>query len=198
MKAKLSFLEYVKIYFTFFKIGAVTFGGGLAMLPILTSELVTKRSWTTNEQLLDYYAVSQSLPGIIAVNVSTLIGYNRAGVVAGIVSAFGVVTPSIIVISFLARFIANFSDIVWVQKALMGINVGVAAMLTKSVWEFAKKSVKNVWCFLILIAAFSAIYFLKINSIWVILTSAVLGIVMSWLPAQLKAKKIKGELDKNR
>lgn len=190
---KISFKELATLFGVFFKIGAVTFGGGYAMLPLLNSELADKRGWTTNEQLLDYYAIGQSTPGIIAVNVATFIGYNRAGILGGIIATAGVVMPSLIIITLLARFISNFSEIAWVQKALTGINVAVAAMLSKAVWTFTKKSVKNIWSFLILAAAFVAMYFFGIGSVWVIVTSAVLGIAMSWLPAQRKNSSNNGE-----
>lgn len=190
---KISFRELATLFGVFFKIGAVTFGGGYAMLPLLNSELVDKRGWTTNEQLLDYYAIGQSTPGIIAVNVATFIGYNRAGILGGIIATAGVVMPSLIIITLLARFISNFSEIAWVQKALTGINVAVAAMLSKAVWTFTKKSVKNIWSFLILAAAFFAMYFFGIGSVWVIVTSAALGIAMSWLPAQRKNSSNNGE-----
>lgn len=190
---KISFKELATLFGVFFKIGAVTFGGGYAMLPLLNSELADKRGWTTNEQLLDYYAIGQSTPGIIAVNVATFIGYNRAGILGGIIATAGVVMPSLIIITLLARFISNFSEIAWVQKALTGINVAVAAMLSKAVWTFTKKSVKNIWSFLILTAAFVAMYFFGIGSVWVIVTSAVLGIAMLWLPAQRKNSSNNGE-----
>lgn len=190
---KISFKELATLFGVFFKIGAVTFGGGYAMLPLLNSELADKRGWTTNEQLLDYYAIGQSTPGIIAVNVATFIGYNRAGILGGIIATTGVVMPSLIIITLLARFISNFSEIAWVQKALTGINVAVAAMLSKAVWTFTKKSVKNIWSFLILAAAFVAMYFFGIGSVWVIVTSAALGIAMSWLPAQRKNSSNNGE-----
>lgn len=168
--------EYFHLFAVFFKIGLVTFGGGLAMLPILERELAEKLGWTTKEQLLDYYAIGQSTPGIIAVNVATFIGYNRCGILGGICSTTGVVTPSIIVISFLAHFISNFSDMAWVQKSLAGINVAVAALLTKAVWQFCRKSVKHAWHFLVLAAAFSAIFFFKLNSVIIIVCSALVGI----------------------
>lgn len=193
-------VKLLELFIVFFKIGAVTFGGGYAMIPILNNELAEKRKWTTNEQLLDYYAIGQSTPGIIAVNVATFIGYNRFGALGGVVATIGVVAPSIIIISLLARFISNFSEIVWVQKALTGINVAVAALLTKSVWEFAKKSVKNIWSFLILAAAFVAMYFFKVSSAWVIVVGALLGIFFQSVKAR-KTSAVDGdakvESDKN-
>lgn len=191
-KFKTNLKEYLHIFGVFFKIGAVTFGGGLAMLPILETELAEKRNWTTKEQLLDYYAIGQSTPGIIAVNVATFIGYNRLGILGGIVATAGVVTPSIIIISILAEFISNFSEILWVQKALAGINVAVTALLTKAVWQFCRKSVKNLWGLLILILSFAVIFFLKLSSVVVIITSALIGILI-FLAENHKNKKTQEE-----
>ncbi len=178
--------ELVELFFVFFKIGAVTFGGGYAMLPMLERELAEKRNWTTRETMLDYYAIGQSTPGIIAVNVATFIGFNKAGLIGAVVATAGIVTPSIIIITIIARFISNFSQIQWVQKALSGINVAVAALLTKSVWDFSKKAVKNIWSLLLLLAAFVSMYFFGVESLVVILVSASLGIAFSFLAAKKK------------
>ncbi len=166
------------LFFTFFKIGAITFGGGLAMLPILERELADKRKWTTGEELLDYYAIAQSTPGIIAVNVATFVGYKRRKTLGGIVATVGVVTPSLIIITIIAKFIANFEDIIWVQKALKGINVAVAALLTYSAINFAKKTIKIWWNAIFYALSFCAIYFLKISTVFVVLTAALCGIIM--------------------
>lgn len=168
--------EYLRLFAVFFRIGAVTFGGGLAMLPVLERELAEKRGWTTREQLLDYYAIGQSTPGIIAVNVATFIGCNRGGIPGGIVATAGIVAPSVITITILARFIENFSDIGWVRKALAGINVAVAALLTKAVWQFARQSVRSVWSALVMAAAFVLIFFLDAGGAAVIAAAALAGI----------------------
>ena len=123
--------ELLKMFFVFFKIGFVTFGGGMAMLPILERELAQKRGWTTFEDLMDYYAIAQITPGIIAVNVATFLGYKRLGVFGGIITTLGVVFPSLIVISIVAAFLSSIEHIPEVQHALIGMNVAVAAMLTK-------------------------------------------------------------------
>lgn len=167
------------LYWVFFKIGAVTFGGGMAMLPILERELEEKRHWTTSGDLLDYYAISQSTPGIIAVNVATFLGYKRAGIVGGVTATAGVVTPSVIIITIIAEFISNFNEIVWVQKALTGINVGVAALLTYTVINFARKSVKGMSGLVFFLAAFILIFVFNISSIWIIGGSALLGIAIA-------------------
>lgn len=183
--------KLLELYITFFKIGSITFGGGYAMLPILERELVDKKGWTTYDDLLDYYAISQVTPGVIAVNVSTFVGYKRHKILGGIFATLGVVTPSIIIITIIAMFISNFQDIVWVQKALLGINVAVAALLTYAVVNFAKKAIKKWWSVIFYVLAFGAIYFLKIHSIIVVLAAAVGGILVTWLTGGLKKVEMK-------
>ena len=184
MKEKLKMLW--ELFSIFFKIGLCTFGGGIAMLPILEKELAEKRDWTTSDELLDYFAIGQSTPGIIAVNVATFIGYKRAGVVGGCVSTFGMVCPSLIIITLIAKFIANFSDIAWVQRALRGINVSVAAILTVAVYKFSKKAVKSLFGFVLLAVAFVLIYVCHVNTVWVIFGSAFLGVILAALRGDLR------------
>lgn len=191
------FRDLWELYLLFCKIGAVTFGGGLAMLPILEEELAIKRKWTNREQLLDYFAIGQVTPGIIAVNVSTFIGYNRCGIIGGIVGTLGIITPSIIIITILALFISNFSEIPIVQKALAGINIVVAALLTKVVITFFKNSIHSFFSALLMITSFVLVSFFKVSTIWVILAGIGTGICIH-LHAQKVAKKMSsiGE-DKN-
>ncbi len=168
----------LELYVTFFKIGSVTFGGGYAMLPVLERELADKKKWTTGEDLLDYYAVSQVTPGVIAVNVSTFVGYRLRGVPGALAATAGIVSPSIIIITIIAEFISNFESIVWVQKALGGINVAVTALLTYAVYNFAKKSIKKWWGIIFYAASFCAIFFFSVPSVLVILVSAAAGIAI--------------------
>jgi len=175
-----------QLFSVFFKIGACTFGGGIAMLPILERELSEKRGWTNSDELLDYFAIGQSTPGIIAVNVATFIGYKRAGVIGGILATLGVVTPSIIIITIIASFISNFSEIVWVQKALVGINVSVASLLTYAVFNFAKKSVKNILGFCLFIISFLLIFVFKVNTIFIILGSCLFGVLLAGIRGDFK------------
>lgn len=176
----------IDIYWTLFKIGAVTFGGGIAMLPILEAELVEKRQWTTSEELLDWFAIGQSTPGIIAVNVSTFVGHKRAGILGGCVGTLGMVSPSLIIITVIALFISNFADIIWVQKALTGINVAVAAILTSAVYKFSKKAVKNLLGFVLLVISFVAIFVFNVGTIWIILGSALIGVVLAGIRGDFK------------
>ena len=178
-----------ELFSIFFKIGLCTFGGGIAMLPILERELVEKRNWVESNELLDYFAIGQSTPGIIAVNVATFVGYKRAKILGGCVATFGMVCPSLIIITLIALFISNFADIVWVQKALVGINVAVAAILTSAVFSFSKKSVKNVFGFFLLLLSFVLIFVFNVGTIWIILGSALLGVLLAGIRGELSAKE---------
>jgi len=191
MKEKLKILW--ELFSIFFKIGICTFGGGIAMLPILERELTEKRGWTTDEELLDYFAIGQSTPGIIAVNVATFVGFKKAKIVGGCIATFGMVAPSILIITIIAMFISNFADIIWVQKALIGINVSVAAILTSAVYKFAKKSVKNIFGFALLVISFVLIFVLNVNTIWIILGSSLLGVLISGFRGELKNSNDKNE-----
>ena len=171
----------IDLYLSLAKIGAVTFGGGMAMMPILQRELIEKKKWMTEDELLDYYAIGQSTPGIIAVNVATFVGFKQAGIAGGIVATLGIVTPSVVIISLIARFISSVDHLPLAQKALRGINVSVAALLTSVVFQFSKKTVKSILGFLCLAVSFAAIWFFKVPSYWMIIAGAATGVIVSVL-----------------
>lgn len=166
-----------ELFITFFKMGIVTFGGGLTMLPLLERVVVEKKKWATSEELVDYFALSQTTPGIVAVNVSTFVGYKLKGIAGGVVATLGTVTPSLVIITLISSFISNFEDIVWVQKALRGINVAVASLLTYTVISLCRKSIKNVWCALLFVSSFILLYFFKTHTILITLGAAFFGIL---------------------
>lgn len=177
MKNKLK--EFLNLYLAFVKIGTFTFGGGLAMMPIMQRELIEKRGWVTEEELIDYFAIGQSTPGIIAVNVSTFVGYKRLGWFGGIVGTLGVVTPSWVIIMLLAGAISSVDKYPLAQKALKGINVAVAALLTSVIVKFSKKTIKNIWNALFMLLAFALIYFFKVQSVWIILSALIIGCLLT-------------------
>ena len=181
-------IEILYIYIAFVKIGAFTFGGGLAMMPMMQRELVDKRNWITEEDLIDYYAIGQSTPGIIAVNVSTFVGYKRMGIIGGIIGTLGVISPSLLIIMILANLIDSVDEFPVVQRALRGVNVAVAALLTFVIYKFAKKTIKNIWHVLYMLVSFSLIYFLKVQSYWIIIGSLVIGCIIAFVN-QKKLKK---------
>lgn len=157
--------------------GSVTFGGGYAMLPIIQEEIVNKRNWATDEEILDYYAIGQSTSGIIAVNTATFIGYNQAGILGGIFATLGIVSPSIIIITTIAAFFKNFQNYKMVQHALGGIRVVVAALIFNAVLKMYKDSVKDWLGIILFIISFLLLVFLDITPIIVIISSAVVGII---------------------
>ena len=186
--AKGKLRELLDIYLAFVKIGAFTFGGGLAMMPMMQRELVDKRNWITEEDLIDYYAIGQSTPGIIAINVSTFVGYKRMGIIGGIIGTLGVISPSLLIIMILANLIDSVDEFPVVQRALRGVNVAVAALLTFVIYKFAKKTIKNIWHVLYMLVSFSLIYFLKVQSYWIIIGSLVIGCIIAFVN-QKKLKK---------
>ena len=171
--------ELLDMFLTFFRIGAVTFGGGYAMLPILQREVVEKKGWATDEELTDYYAIGQCTPGIIAVNTATFIGQKYRGIPGGIICTLGVVAPSIIIISIIAAVINNFADILWVQNALAGIRVCVCVFIFNSVVKLFKSAVKDKAALALYIALFAIAVFFNFSPVWFVLVAGVLGVVFT-------------------
>lgn len=171
--------QFLELYYVFAKIGTFTIGGGLAMMPMIQKELIEKRHWITDDELLDYYAVGQSTPGIVAVNISTFVGYKQLGILGGIIATFGMVTPSLVIIMLLAKFINSIDDFPIVQKALKGINVAVTALLTSVVINFSKKTIKNVFTAICMMISFVVVFFLKIQSFYIILAALLIGTIIT-------------------
>jgi len=167
--------RFFDLFFTFARIGLFTFGGGLAMMPMMQKDLVDKKHWITEEDLIDYYAVGQSTPGIIAVNVATFVGHSQFGVLGGIFATLGIIFPSLVIIMLLAGGINSISEYPRVQAALKGINVAVAALLTSVIVKFAKKTIKNGWNVLFMLIAFVCIFWLKVPSFIIILVAIAIG-----------------------
>lgn len=171
--------QFLELYYVFAKIGTFTIGGGLAMMPMIQKELIEKRHWITDDELLDYYAVGQSTPGIVAVNISTFVGYKQLGILGGIIATFGMVTPSLVIIMLLAKFINSIDDFPIVQKALKGINVAVTALLTSVVINFSKKTIKNIFNAICMMISFVVVFFLKIQSFYIILAALLIGTIIT-------------------
>ena len=165
------------IFFTFMKVGVCTFGGGYAMLPILQREVVKKKGWTTEEEIMDYYVVGQCTPGVIAVNVATFIGQKKAGIIGGIIATLGLVFPSYIIICAIAAFLREFSEISYVQNAFAGVRIAVCALVIHTVTGMIKKSVKNALTFFVLVATFIAVAFFNVSPVVIVLSVAVIGLI---------------------
>lgn len=189
----------LNLYFSFAKIGTFTIGGGLAMMPMMQAELIEKRKWITDEELIDYYAVGQSTPGIVAVNVATFVGYKQMGIIGGIFATLGMVTPSLVIIMILASLINSINDFPIIQKALKGINVAVAALLTSTIINFMKKTIKKFTNAIFMLISFLLVFVLKLPSFWIILFALLIGVVLTYkekkkaAAAGDDAKKSEGE-----
>ena len=169
---------YLDLFWTFAKIGAMTFGGGYAMLPILQREVVDNKGWATEEELMDYFAIGQCTPGIIAVNTATFIGQKNKGIPGGIIATLGLVFPSLVIISALAGIIEAFSHLVWVQHAFGGIRVCVCVLILNGVVKLYKKAVVDKFTFAIFLAVTLGSACLDVSPVFFVLAAAVLGIAM--------------------
>lgn len=186
MIKKLKTNIYYELFIVFFRVGLFTIGGGYAMLPMLRKEVVEKYGWASDEEMLDYFAIGQSTPGIIAINTSTFIGFKKAGIVGAVFSTLGMVLPSWVIIISIAKVFDAFHDNVHVANAFMGIRVVVIVLILTAVVKMGKKSVTNWIQALIMIAAFAIIAFTSLSPIIVVLVSGVLGILIQAVKGELR------------
>lgn len=170
---------YLQLFSSFFRIGGLTFGGGYSMMPMLQKECVEKFGWCTEQELMDFYALGQCTPGIIAVNTATFIGHKIKGIAGSIAAALGVITPSIIIITIIAMFIEGFMDLPVVASAFAAIRIAVSALIVSSVIKLFKGGVIDVPTFIIfLVVAFLTTFVPSVSPIIIVLGSAVCGLVL--------------------
>ena len=168
-----------ELFVAFAKVGGLTFGGGYAMIPILERELVEKRGWTTSEDLMDYYAVGQCTPGVIAVNTATFIGHKKAGIIGGIVATLGVVFPSLVIITIIAGILTNFADLPAVKSAFAGIRVCVCVLIFNAVVKLWKSAVVDKAALVLCLLVFGLSVFLDISPIVFVVFCAAAGILLT-------------------
>ena len=166
------------LFITFAKIGAVTFGGGYAMLPILQREIVENKHWGTDEELADYYAIGQCTPGVIAVNVATFIGRKTAGNIGGIAATLGVVFPSVVIITLLAGVIQAYSSLEWVAHAFAGVRVCVCVLIFNAVIKLFSKAIIDAKTLCIYIVVLGCAVFLNMSPVVFVVLSALAGIIL--------------------
>ncbi|MBQ9942651.1 MAG: chromate transporter [Christensenellaceae bacterium] len=181
-----------ELFILFARIGGLTFGGGYAMLPMLQKEIVENKGWATEEELMDYYAIGQCTPGIIAVNTATFIGYKTAGVFGGIFATLGVIAPSIVIISIIAAFISNFADLQVVSWAFTGIRVCVCVLIFNSVLKLGKGAIKDWPALLVFLAVFVLSLLTEISTILFVVCSGLLGFVIRAISRKCKGKESEG------
>ena len=168
-----------QVFLSFFKIGAFTFGGGYAMIPLIQNEAVEKRHWVTDEDILEVIAIAESTPGPIAINSATFVGYKAAGVLGSVCATLGVVLPSFVVILLLSFVLRQFQEIQAVQYSFQGIRAGVLALLVKALWTMYQKSPKGWPAYVVMGCSFVLTAVLDVNVLFVIIGCAVFGLVTS-------------------
>lgn len=149
------------------------------MLPMLEKEIIEKRKWATEGEIMDYYAIGQCTPGIIAVNTATFIGYFKKGIIGGIVCTLGFITPSVIIISIIAKTLNNFSQISLVQNALGGIRIAVCILMTSAIVKMFKNSIKDIYGIIIFICAFILSYFTNVSTMVLVILFGTIGLVIN-------------------
>ena len=164
---------------TFLKIGAFTFGGGYAMIPLIQKEVVEKHKWMTDDDILEIVAIAESTPGPIAINAATFVGYRTAGFFGAFCATVGVVLPSFVIISVISMLLSEYQELRAVRYAFFGIRAGVLGLIVKALISMYKKSSKEAVSYAIMIAGFILVAFLKVNVLLVIIGSAVLGLISS-------------------
>jgi len=169
---------YLNLFWAFFKIGGLTFGGGYAMLPMLQREVVEKQNWTTEAELMDYYAIGQCMPGLIAANTATFIGNKVKGTPGGIVATLGVVFPSLLVILAVAAFLSNYTHLAAVQNAFAGIQVGVFVLILNAVIRLYKAAVVDLFTTILFATVFFCSLFFSITPVIYVILAGIAGIAL--------------------
>ena len=170
--------KLLELFFVFARISAITIGGGYVMFPLMKAEVVDGKGWISDVEMIDYYALGQSIPGIIAMNTATLIGYRKRGALGGAAAAAGMAAPSLIVILLVAAFLAPYFEHPWVQRAFAGIRAAVVALIVMAVWQVGGKSVTSPSKAVIAGGSFLAIVALGLHPVLMIVAGGLLGAVL--------------------
>lgn len=178
----------LELFLTFFKIGALTFGGGLAMMPVMRKEVVEKKRWADDDDILKILVISESTPGVLAVNSATFMGYKIAGFKGSLAATLGVILPSFIIISIISLFIMQFKSYTLVAYAFYGIQAGVAVLIFKAALKLSKKVHFNVFSVIILTMSLFISLFTSFSVIYILIASALLGMIYGFI-AHVKGAK---------
>lgn len=172
------------LFWTFFKIGAFTFGGGYAMIPLIQREVVENHGWLDDDDIMSVIAISESTPGPIAINMATFVGYRTAGVLGSTMATLGVVLPSFVIILLVSGVLRRFYDLEPVRYAFTGIRAGVLALIAKALWTLYKKCPHDLLSYVLMMAAFIVVAFFKVSALVVIIGCALCGLTSSLLMAR--------------
>ena len=166
-----------RLFFSFLKIGTFTFGGGYAMLPLLEREGVEKHQWASREEVVEIFGIAQAVPGVIAVNVATMVGYRVRGVAGSAAAVLGVATPSLVFMSLVALFFERFQEWAWVGYAFQGARAGVVVLVLGALRRMCRNTRASVFNFCVGCAAFAATAFFQFSAAWVVLTALAIGLL---------------------
>lgn len=169
---------YWELFKVFFKIGAFTFGGGYAMIPLIEEEIVEHKKWVKKEDVFDLFAISQSIPGAIAINTSTLVGYKIAGKLGAICATFGVILPSFIIISLIASFFSKIADVPVVMAIFTGINGAVIVLVLLAALKMLKIAIHDALSVAIVVVTVCLILFTDISPIYLIISGGLIGYLL--------------------
>ena len=168
-----------QLFWVFAKIGAFTIGGGYAMIPIIQAEM-SRRGWIGDDDLPDIVALSQSAPGVMAVNISIFAGHKLRGFKGSVAATLGSILPSFLIILVIAMFFSAFKDNPYVERAFKGIRPVVISLIAIPMVNMARKSCKNVWAWLVAAASLVLVAFLNVSPIYIILCVLVLGFSITY------------------
>ena len=195
LRAMNKFKKALLVFWSFFKIGLFTFGGGYAMISVISAELVERRKWITQEDMTDMLIISEMTPGAIAVNSATFVGYRVAGVLGGILGTLGVVLPSLIIITVLSFFVHYLEEVAWLAAAFKGIQAVVVVLIVNAMVKFFKQLDKNWQSYLIAAAALIVTLLTDFNVIFLILAGGIYGIAYTLARDARKKKLLEKNLD---
>lgn len=185
----------LELYLTFFRIGLFTFGGGYAMIPLIEREMVDRKKWVKESDIVDVFALSQTMPGAIAINSATLIGYRMGGMKASLAAMLGVITPSIVILTLIALFFNQYLDQPIIKAAFIGIRSGIVALVIKAGIRIAKSAVKDRLTLVICVVAVISIVIFDVNAIFLIIGGASIGmLIYRMYPKQAKTIIERGNL----
>ncbi|WZL80159.1 chromate transporter [Vallitaleaceae bacterium 9-2] len=179
----------IQLFFAFLKIGLFTIGGGYAMLPLIHKEVVEKYGWATDEEIINYYAIGQSTPGIIAINTATFVGVKQKGFIGGVAATLGMVTPSWIIITLLANVINTYKTNPYVEKAFMGIRIMVLALILSAIIKMGQKVLKTFSDYFLLAMGLIFVGFIDVTPIYIIILGGILGIIIQTAKSRWKKKE---------
>lgn len=169
--------KLTSLFLTFLKIGAFTFGGGYAMIPLIQKEIVEKKKWMSNDDILEIVAIAESTPGPIAINAATFVGYKTAGFAGALLSTIGVVLPSFIIIIAISFVLSQFENLQLIKYAFFGIRAGVLALIVKALYSMYVQCKKDLPSYIIMTVSFILVTFLNINVLVVIICCALFGLI---------------------